>query len=212
MGDKPAQPKRSDSPSVILDAHRRHWHDQEVFLAAQLRTIRQQQSDAALAIALCDLRAAIPKAASVSYRIDDDGAVVLAEIVDGQGRTLHTKPATDGNPDTARETVVAAAILALSRTPPDDRRASSVPAGDRVESLDIEEVICRAANGLTRRKPDPESDPLTIHERQVLVAAAYEGFDVYSARLVGEWEETDEELGTIQQQQDRLAAILGYGT
>lgn len=45
----------------------------------------------------------------------------------------------------------------------------------------------------------------------MLVVAAYEGFDAYSARLVGEWDESDEELAPIQQQ-DRLAVILGYRT
>ena len=32
------------------------------------------------------------------------------------------------------------------------------------------------------------------------------------AGMIQHWEETDEELGPIQRQQDRLAAILGYGT
>jgi hypothetical protein len=31
------------------------------------------------------------------------------------------------------------------------------------------------------------------------VAAAYEGFDAHSARLMGEWEEADDELGPVQQ-------------
>lgn len=189
---------------AVLDAHRRRWHDQEVFLAAQLRILRQQQSANALAVALSDLRSAVPGAATVSFRMTPAGIAQYGGI-SGQ----------DGNYDI--ESVSETAQLALNEVlhaivqlPEGDRRALGVPAGDGTEILDIHRIVSRAANLLMRRKPDPEMDPLTIDERHVLVAAAYEGYDAYSTRLAGEWDEANWELVLVQQQQDRLALILGY--
>lgn len=200
MSDTPAAYDPRDAPSVIFDAHRRRWHDQEVFLAAQLRILREQQSAAELATSLLDLHTAIPGAASVAYRVGEDGTAELAGITDSQGLSLYLELPRGGIRDEAQEVSLGAVILAISRTAPAYRRAWSVPASDGAESVDIATIIRRAANGLTRRKPDAEFDPLTFDERQVLVAAAYEGFDAYSARLVGEWEKTDEELAPIQRQ------------
>lgn len=138
MSDRPAKTTVSDSPSMILDTHRRRWHDQEVFLAAQLRTIRQQQSDAALAVALCDLRAAVPGVASLSYRIGDDGAAALVGVSDAQSRAVHSELASGHASDNALEALLGAALLALSRTPVGDRLVFSVRTWDGVASLDIE--------------------------------------------------------------------------
>lgn len=200
------QPQSSaQDPYAVLDAHRRRWHDQEVFLAAQLRILRQQQSANALAAALSDLRSAVPGAATVSFRMTPAGTAEPGGISGQDG-----KYDIEGVSETA-ESALNEVLHAIAQLPEGDRRALGVPAGDGTEILDIHRIVSRAANLLMRRKPDPEMDPLTVDERHVLVAAAYEGYDAYSARLEGEWEEDDWELGPVRQQQDRLALILGYG-
>lgn len=203
MSNQPLSP--AHDPYAVLDAHRRRWHDQEVFLAAQLRILRQQQSEGVLAAALSDLRSAIPGAASVSFRMTPAGTAELGCIT-GQDGKYDADRVSEAAQPALNEVLHTIAQLAEG-----DRRSLSVPAGDGTEILHIHRIVSRAANLLTRRKPDPEMDPLTIDERHVLVAAAYEGYDAYSARLVGDWDEDDWELGPVRQQQDRLALILGYG-
>lgn len=203
MSNQPLSP--AQDPYAVLDAHRRRWHDQEVFLAAQLRILRQRQSANALAVALSDLRSAVRGAATVSFHMTPAGTAQYGGI-SGQDGNYDIESISETAQPALNEVLHAIAQLAEG-----DRRALSVPAGDGTEILDIHRIVSRAANLLTRRKPDPGMDPLTIDERHVLVAAAYEGYDAYSARLVGEWDEADWELGPVQQQQDRLALILGYG-
>ncbi|HKU31186.1 MAG TPA: hypothetical protein VJQ60_11920 [Arthrobacter sp.] len=212
MSESASKAATPENSLAVLDAHRRRWHDLEVFLAAQLRILREQQSEAALALAFCDLQTGIPEAATFMYLIDSDGAPMLVGIKDKDGRFLVAGTQEPRGSSTHGVHGVEAVLLELSRMPVKDRLAFSVRAADGSESMDIDTVIRRTASRLTRRKPDPEFDPMTHAERKVIVAAASEGFDAYSARLAGEWGETDEELQPIQEQQERLAAILGTGT
>lgn len=198
-------------PFAVMNAHRQRWHDQEVFLASQLLILRRLQAASAVAAAFCDLRATFPDVATLVYTMKD-GAAALQSLMDGSGAVIPDAPSSRPAHGTARETAIEAALRAVSNMPRRDRLTYSAPGPDGCEKIDLEWLVRRTANTVTRRKPDPELDPMTQFERQVLVSAAHEGFDSYSARLMGEWDETDEELATVRQQQERLAAILGHSS
>ena len=107
----------AQDPYAVLDAHRRRWHDQEVFLAAQLRILRQQQLANALAAALSDLRSAVPGAATVSFRMTPAGTAEPGGI-GGQDGNYDI----EGVSETA-ESALSEVLHAIAQLPGGDRRA-----------------------------------------------------------------------------------------
>lgn len=204
MTEKTSAPYLTEGPVAeareILLASGRRWHDQEVFLAVQLKIIREQQAAASIACALCDLLEALPEAAQLVYGRDESGTVFFIDLLDAQRHSLADR-AVDAGVQEVIETIRKASVQSLIM--------HGMRLEDGREALDIGRAVRFGADQIVRRKANPHRDPLTQNERNVLVEAASEGFDSYSSRLAGEWGESDEHLASIRAQQDRLAAILG---
>ncbi|MCI0142163.1 hypothetical protein KNN17_11290 [Arthrobacter bambusae] len=191
--------KRSlDESREYLAATDAVWHDQELFLAVQLKLLRKQQQSAAVGLALCKLVALFETAVYLNFTRDGQGPLRLTSVTDATGHILHS----DRQPRVYEiESLVQ--MMNSAPTPRWDKGQSSV-------TMDIQALIHDTADRLASEPADPNRDPHTQAQRKVLVEAAIEGFDTYSERLAGGWKEHDSELISIKKQQDLLASILGY--